>query len=133
MQRSAASPARRHDGEAPDTGVRRRADGPEAASLARMQSLAGNAAVTRLVERAPGTLPVPGGLVHRNVGWAKGSKAGRAWNLGEKAVGGVRRIPLEGLAEGFGEHAMIKSLSSESAKGRAIVLVPAALNPKLGI
>lgn len=89
-------------------------------------------------------------LLQRYVGW-RGKDvvtAGHAWNAGERAVGKVRRIPLEGLAEGLKnetaskpvydkatkkwstvqESTKIGSLSTESAVGRAIVLVPDGLD-----
>ena len=54
--------------------------------------------------------------------------------MDERAVGKVRRIPLEGLAEGTDANVRgaggrkIPELSSEGATGKAIVLVPAALD-----
>ena len=36
------------------------------------------------------------GLLQRGVGWTDASQQGHAWNAGERAVGKVRRIPLEG-------------------------------------
>jgi len=95
------------------------------------------------------------GLLQRNVGWTDAVKKGYGWNAGEQTRKGgtVRRIPLEGLAEGLSmnrrdqqawkwvvddkktgagheelESTNIPSLSTESAKGKAIVLVPAALD-----
>jgi hypothetical protein len=107
---------------------------------------AGNRAVA-------GLLRPPQLAVQRTVGWTDASTKGRAWNADERSVGKVRRIPLEGLSEGLGanrtdekaqvwvwddathksgkfvlESTRIKSLSSESAKGKAIVLVPDALD-----
>jgi hypothetical protein len=67
-------------------------------------------------------------LLQRKVGWTDASKKGRKWNLDEQAVGKIRRIPLEGLSEGLGDDARIRSLSSEGAKGKAIVLVPDGLD-----
>ena len=67
-------------------------------------------------------------LLQRKVGWTDASKKGRKWNLDEQAVGKIRRIPLEGLSEGLGDQARIASLSSEGAKGKAIVLVPDGLD-----
>ena len=134
--------------------VRRRArthDPGGVLSLARMQQLAGNAAVASMVQRAPGAPPAPG-LIQRKVGWSDASTAGRGWNVGEKSIGGVRRLPLEGLSEGVqtpktkkpvqlkdgswtlvDEGTELKELSSESAQGKAIVLIPAALDPAKGV
>src|SRR5688500_19711464 len=122
--------------QGPPTPVRR---GTAAASLhASVLTLhreAGNRAVTRLVQS-----------VQRAVGWSDASKKGHAWNADERKVGKVRRIPLEGLAEGLSmnrkdelarrkwvwdepegtprrkghweyEGTRIKALSSEGAKG----------------
>ena len=74
------------------------------------------------------------GLLQRKVGWTDASQQGNKWNADEHAVGKVRRIPLEGLAEGTdasvkgAKGRMIPELSSEGATGKAIVLVPAALD-----
>ena len=95
------------------------------------------------------------GLLQRKVGWSDAVTKGYGWNADERTRKGgkVRRIPLEGLAEGLGmarkdqqawkwvvddrktgaghpelESTNIPSLSPESAKGKAIVLVPAALD-----
>lgn len=73
-------------------------------------------------------------LLQREVGWTDASREGKAWNLKERPVGKIRRIPLEGLAEGLDASVRgaagrkISSLSTESATGKAIVLVPEALD-----
>jgi hypothetical protein len=112
---------------------------------------AGNRAVA-------GLLRPPAGAVQRAVGWKDASKQGRAWNADERSVGKIRRIPLEGLSEGLSanrrdelarrwvwddeaktkghwemETTRIPGLSSEPAKGRAIVLVPEGLDATKGI
>jgi hypothetical protein len=110
------------------------------AALLRAYRAAGNRAVAGLL-----TTPA----VQRAVGWSDAVTAGEAWNAGEKLVGGVRRIPLEGLVEGmqtdkakrwkkdetkkgggyhYDESTELGALSPEKAKGKAIVLVPAALD-----
>lgn len=99
------APAERHRAAAPAT---------LHASVLSLGRSAGNRAVARLLQR--------------KVGWTDASKKGRAWNLDERAVGKIRRIPLEGLAEGLGDQARIGALSSEGAKGKAIVLVPNGLD-----
>jgi hypothetical protein len=79
------------------------------------------------------------GLLQRKVGWSDASKQGKAWNADERAVGKIRRIPLEGLAEGLDANVRgaggrkIPELSSEGATGKAIVLVPAALDATASI
>ena len=100
-----------------------------------------------------GLLRPPPGAVQRDVGWKDASKQGRAWNVDERSVGKIRRILLEGLSEGLSgsrtdelaikwiwddeakteghwktEPTTIPELSSESAKGKAIVLVPNGLD-----
>jgi hypothetical protein len=103
---------------------------------------AGNRAVASLFRRA----------LQRDVGWKDASTQGNAWNVDERSVGKIRRIPLEGLSEGLGQNrpdeqawksvwdaeakqwraelepTKIPVLSSESAKGKAIVLVPGGLD-----
>ena len=93
------------------------------------------------------------GMLQRKVGWTDAVDKGYAWNKDERKRGNVRRIPLEGLAAGMGtarkdkrawrwvvdnpetgegheelESTKIGELSPESAEGKAIVLVPAALD-----
>ena len=101
---------------------------------------AGNRAVAGLLS---------GRMVQRKIEWSDAVKAGEAWNAGEKLVGNIRRIPLEGLGEGMqtdkakrwkkdpadpkkgtfvDEPTEIAALSPEKAKGKAIVLVPAKLD-----
>ena len=97
-------------------------------------------------------------VLQRKVGWTDASQKGYAWNADERRHGKVRRIPLEGLGEGVSmsrkddkarvwivddaktgaghfewESTNLPALSTESAKGKAIVLVPAALDAKRGI
>jgi hypothetical protein len=78
-------------------------------------------------------------LLQRKVGWSHASQQGKKWNDGEHTVGKVRRIPLDDLAEGTDASVkgtkgrMIPGLSTESATGRAIVLVPAGLDAKQSI
>src|SRR5262249_20320708 len=63
-------------------------------SILALHGAAGNRAIARLLHAsAP--------AVQRNVGWTDASKEGRAWNADEREVGKIRRIPLEGLAEGM--------------------------------
>ena len=111
------------------------------ASVLSLHRNAGNRAVARLLAR--------------KVGWTDASEKGRAWNKDEQAVGKIRRIPLEGLGEGLSasrrdelakrrwvwddqephkkghwefEGTRVAALSSEGAKGKAIVLVPDGLD-----
>src|SRR5215831_955104 len=105
----------------------------DAATVMALQRSVGNRAVSALLEdraAAPGwpTVRTP---VQREVGWkSDASHKGHGWNVEEHRVGKIRRIPLEGLKQGLQDDAMIEALSSESARGRAIVLVPEALDPK---
>ena len=90
------------------------------------------------LHRAAGNRAVAG-MLQRKVGWSHASQQGRKWNDAEQSWGKIRRIPLEGLAEGLDSKLrrpsgrMIPGLSSESATGRAIVLVPEALNADASI
>jgi hypothetical protein len=85
------------------------------------------------VQRGAGNRAV-GSLLQRKVGWSDASKEGKQWNADERLVGKVRRIPLEDLKQGTDANVrraggrMIPGLSSEAATGKAIVLVPAALD-----
>jgi hypothetical protein len=105
----------------PRRAIRRTPKPLEAAEngLVRLQRAAGNAAVTSLVQRQPDT-----------TGWSKTT----GWNAKAQEVGStkIERIPIEGLTTGnqedFGggtEH----DKTTESAKGRAIVLLPLAHDP----
>jgi len=98
------------------------------AAILNLQRAAGNQAVLSLLR------PVQRGL---DIGWSEPSKEGRQWNKGQTEVGDIHRIPLEGLdvglkaetaGKGGKDKAAIPELSSESAPGRAIVLVPKAIN-----
>jgi hypothetical protein len=115
------------------------------ANLLALQRAAGNRAVAGLFERPP--------TVQREIGWEGASKEGEAWNAkgGRRDVGGILRLPLDGLDVGLQskkatyyeqndkgdwvpkeEGTNIAGLSPESAtgtgtKGRAIVLVPKSL------
>lgn len=117
------------------------------ASVLRLHRTAGNRAVARLVT-------APSLILERAVGWSHPSTQGHAWNKDEHLVGKIRRIPLEGLSEGLSsnrsddkarlawkpdpvdktkgawvmEPTAVPDLTSESAKGRAIVLVPEGLD-----
>lgn len=117
-------------------------------ALLEPQRRTGNRAVAgRLPSRAPST-------IQRKVGWTDASRDGKAWNLDEHQVGEIRRLPLEGLTHGLQqetakvwrwddkrtrkghwgtESTTIGALSSESAKGKVIVLLPKLLNPKEAI
>lgn len=125
------------------TGVTREEEAAAEDSLDSPLLRAGNRAVA-------GLLAPPAPAIQRYVGW-RGKDvvtAGYGWNVDERAVGGIRRIPLEGLAEGiqtkkakrwvwddrkagkghYEDESTEVSLSTEKAQGRAIVLVPDALD-----
>ena len=81
---------------------------------------AGNRAVAGLLS---------GRMLQRKLGWSDAVKDGYAWNDDERLVDGtIRRIPLEDLGEGLQQDAAIPALTSESAKDRAIVHIPKALD-----
>ena len=127
-------------------GLRMSVQALDPAAVLTLQAIAGNQAVSSLLATARV------GPLQRAVGWkSDASGEGHAWNAGERRVGSIRRIPLEGLTQGLQqdtakrwvrdekgghwqeESTMIEQLSSESAKGRAIVLVPQALRPETEI
>jgi hypothetical protein len=115
------------------------------AALLALQRAAGNRAVAGLFDRRP--------TVQREIGWEGASKEGEAWNAkgGRRDVGGILRLPLDGLDVGLQskkatyyeqnnegdwvakeEGTNIAGLSPESAtgtgtQGRAIVLLPKSL------
>jgi hypothetical protein len=118
------------------------------ASLIGLHRRAGNRAVAELVRSASAR------SLQRKVGWSDAVQEGKKWNADEHEVGGIRRIPLEGLPVGLQqgtatirvwddkaakkshlakETTAIIGLSPESATARAIVLVPKALNAKEAI
>src|SRR2546421_228587 len=108
-----------------------------------LQRTVGNRTVNAILEREKRK---PGLKGQHAIGWktvkAKGdvvSEEGYAWNAGQHEVGKIHHIPLQGLTQGLQqesatrkgktESTMLAGLSPESAKGRAIVLVPEALKP----
>jgi Domain of unknown function (DUF4157) len=66
----------------------------------------------------------------QRTGWSDATKGGV--NASESAVGGIRRIPIEGLM--LGNKEPMKLYTNESADGKAIVLIPQTLgqNPNPG-
>ncbi|MGH2777781.1 MAG: D-alanyl-D-alanine carboxypeptidase family protein [Actinomycetota bacterium] len=68
-------------------------------------------------------------------GWNDADKSGQAWNSGEKNLGTIRRVPLEGLTVGklTEMEGANDTLTDEKAGGKAILLVPRSLNPKLEV
>jgi hypothetical protein len=124
---------------------------PSIAAILGLQRMAGNRAVAGLLEGPHVSVPLQ---LQRDVGWKDASKQGKGWNVGQQEVGQIHRVPLQDLKQGLqpGTQAgttkqwipgkgkkkghwvdvptMVPELSSESAEGKAIVLVPAALNPK---
>jgi hypothetical protein len=97
------------------------ARGP-AASVLRLQHSVGNRTVARLLRRAPSP------LLQRSVGWSDAVTDGYGWNVGERAVGKIRRIPVELSDHGLKADDPIKTLTPEKADHRAIVLLPDALD-----
>ncbi len=85
--------------------------------VTQLQRLLGNASTRRLLRtRDP--------AVQR--AWSDAKQGG--WNQAEKAVGRVRRIPIEGLKLGNQTKAGRED-TRESAAGRAVVLIPADIDP----
>jgi hypothetical protein len=108
--------------------ARQSADEPLSAtatgSLLNLQAGAGNRAVARLLAPARPAL-------QRKLGWANAVTDGYGWNVDERLTGKlktIRRIPLEGFGEGLQDDRAIAALTPESAKDRAIVLVPKTLD-----
>ena len=124
-------------------------DGPlSAATLASIQATAGNQAATGLVEQGgawftiqrrpraasdPADQPVtPADGVG---GWTNADPRGESWNAGEKDIGTMRRIPIEGLDAGkqSEKDAANADLTDESAAGRAILVAPQGIVPTLPV
>lgn len=90
-----------------------------------LQASAGNAAVSGLLQRQP------------QAGWSDADPAvdpavNFSWNKERHSVGSIGRYPLQGLPEGNQEEwkgSESMKLTTEGAKGKAIALVPAKLNP----
>jgi len=117
------------------------------AAVLALQRIAGNSSVASVLEQKP--------TLQRDIGWEGASKEGHAWNAkgGRQEVGGILRLPLDGLAVGlqsktataykpdptdptkwipYTEGTAVPGLSPESATGkadtgRAIVLLPQSL------
>jgi hypothetical protein len=105
-----------------------RAVGPARGShrglLLHLQRQAGNRAVARLARS------VAQRVAQRKAGWSDADREGAAYNAGERAIGAMRRIPIEGLTSGYqgaGAGEIKLGKTDESAAGRAIVVVPAGL------
>ena len=90
-----------------------------------LQASAGNAAVSGFLQRQP------------QAGWSDADPAvdpavNFSWNKERHSVGSIGRYPLQGLPEGNQEEwkgSESMKLTTEGAKGKAIALVPAKLNP----
>jgi len=65
-----------------------------------------------------------------NAGWSNAVSGG--WNSGERTVGGVRRIPLDGL-KNVNQDPAPSTNTNESAAGRAILVVPTSLDASQAI
>jgi hypothetical protein len=101
-----------------------------------LQATAGNQAVATMLQRKQtgaerlrsGPHETPGAKTVG--GWADADPTGPAWNAAGHLVGGVRRIPVDGLTVGLDQQVRggaSKSLTSEAADHRAIVVLPGTL------
>ena len=116
--------------------------------LASIQATAGNQAATDAVEqggswftlqRAPRATTDPADEPvtpeHGVGGWSDADKRGSSWNSGEKDIGTMRRIPIEGLDIGkqSEDAAGNAALTEESAAGRAILVAPQGIKSTLPV
>jgi len=122
--------------------------------LLTIQASAGNQAATELVEqrgswfslqRAPKTGgptadPADEAVTpeHGVGGWTNAATFGKArtsWNAGERDIGTIRRIPIEGLDIGkpTEDSARNLALTDESAGGRAILVAPKGIDPSVPV
>ncbi|MGH2465686.1 MAG: D-alanyl-D-alanine carboxypeptidase family protein [Candidatus Limnocylindrales bacterium] len=117
-------------------------------ALASIQATAGNQAANDVVEqggawftiqRAPKAASDPADEpvtpAHGVGGWTGADKHGKSWNAGEKDIGTIRRIPIEGLDIGkqSEESATNTALTEESAAGRAILVAPQGIDPTVPV
>ncbi len=83
------------------------------------------------IQRAWSDAPTTGAVTNATSGPAATATPVAApangWNSGENAVGTMRRIPIEGLAEGNQNAANNAAAANQSATGRAIVIIPSGL------
>jgi len=104
------------------TDSQREAEG-DVGFMLRLQRLAGNEAVASLII----------GLQREVGGWTDADKRGKGWNVHSQVVEGtkINRIPVEGIKLGNQEafYGKDKDKTTESATGKAVVLVPESLNP----
>jgi len=98
-------------------------------ALMHMQRAAGNAAVASLVGQLVQRDPDTTGWTGKDV-----DTRGPGWNAKAREVGAtkIERIPVEGIKLGNQDDGE-SSKTTESAKGRAIVLLPVGLKPNLPV
>jgi hypothetical protein len=121
--------------------------GPD--TLLKLQRDAGNQAVTGLVRAVQRVGGWSGADPRAGKGLASGEPA-TGWNVGEHAVGSIRRIPIDGLTQGLQSASSAdggKSLTTENVagsptgparseaaeqagRGRAVALIPSAIRPE---
>ncbi|HKE76985.1 MAG TPA: M15 family metallopeptidase [Acidimicrobiales bacterium] len=103
-------------------------DAAVSAGLLGLQATAGNAAVAGLVRRTQ--------VQRADAGWEDAKKQGHYWNAAKRSVGAVDRFPLQLASGGYpgaGLDDVSAGLTSESARNRAIALVPTGLKPEEGV
>jgi hypothetical protein len=134
---SGRSPRRRSRPRAqvrPTTEGRESADqrlGRATAPLISLQTKVGNHAVSSLIAS---TQRVPTVQLDRKAGWDKADTRGAVggWNVKERDVGSIRRVPLDGLTLGNTTTDFVGDESkktTETASHRAIVLIPSTVVP----
>jgi hypothetical protein len=148
----AAAALRRRAGQAPRG--RRPIAGSQLGpvTLLKLQREAGNQAVTGLVRAVQRVGGWSGADPKAGKGLASGEPA-TGWNVGEHAVGSIRRIPIDGLTHGLQSASSAdggKSLTTENVagsptgparseaaeregRGRAVALIPSAIRPDLPV
>jgi hypothetical protein len=101
------------------------------APLISLQTKVGNHAVTSLLAS---TQRVPTVQLDRKAGWDKADTRGAmgGWNVKERTVGSIRRVPLDGLTLGNTTTDFVGDESkktTETGSDRAIVLIPVTVVP----
>ena len=99
--------------------------------LLALQATVGNEAVTAMLQNLQRAPDRPG--------WADADKGGKGWNASSRIESGFHRVPIDGIELGNQQafsgtltkkdgEAQERAKTSESAAGRAIVLVPSGLD-----
>ncbi len=115
-------------------------------SVLSLQRMAGNAAAVALIQRRSQSLTAQPDRTKAGAfgevtpakpvgGWKGADARGPGWNVGEKEIGTMRRIPIDDLPVGkqTEDEAANDTLTDEKAGKRAILIASKNLNPNLEV